>query len=49
MFEFLTEGFLWGVFWLAVGWNIPQPVWAKWAQEKGLDVYYWVKDKIRNR
>ena len=47
MFEFITEGFLWGVLWLSVGWNFPQPPWAKWAQAKVISGYEWAKAQFR--
>jgi len=49
MLEFVPEGFWWGALWLAMGWHVPQPIWTKWVQEKLVDGYYWVKDKIQNR
>lgn len=48
MFEFITEGFLWGVLWLSVGWNFfPQPEWAKWLQAKVISGYEWAKAQFR--
>ncbi len=29
-----------------VGWNLPQPVWAKWIQAKGISIFSKIKAKF---
>lgn len=47
--EFFGAAAVWVSVGALIGWNFPQPFWAKWAQSMLVVGYQWARQKYRER